>query len=91
VQGQKKIRKLLREHGRFGQIGYIWKAEGEANSEEEAHSDDSQDEDTQNGLLGVDKLREAINTAGSCASQQTTSTQKTKMAKRKARDMAVQE
>jgi len=91
VQGQKKIRKLLREHGRFGQMGCIWKAEGEANSEEEANSDDSQDEDAQNGLLGVDKLREAINTAGSCASQQTTSTQKTKMAKHKARDMAVQE
>jgi len=50
VQGQKKIRILLREHGRFGQIGYIWKAE------EEANSDDSQDEDAQNGLLGVDKL-----------------------------------
>ena len=91
VQGQKKICKLLREHGRFGQIGCIWKADGEANSEEEANSDDSQDEDAQNGLLGVDKLREAINTAGSCASQQTTSTQKTKMAKRKVRDMAVQE
>ena len=89
MQGQKKIRKLLREHGRFGQIGYIWKAEGEANSDEQANLDDSQDEDAQNGLLGVDKLREAINTTGSCASQQTTSTQKTKLAKCKARDMTV--
>ena len=85
VQGAKKIRKLLREHGQFGEIGYIWKAE------EKTNSDDSQDEDAQNGLLGVDKLREVINAGGSCASQQTTSTQKTKMAKRRARDIAVQE
>jgi len=34
---------ISREHGRFGQIGYMWKAEGEANSEEEANSDDSAD------------------------------------------------
>jgi len=85
VQGAKKIRKLLREHGQFGQIGYIWKIE------EKINSDDSQDEDAQKGLLGVDKLREVINAGGSCASQQTTSTQKTKMAKCRARDIAAQE
>ena len=85
VQGAKEIRKLLCEHGQCGQIDYIWKAE------EKINSGDSQDEDAQNGLLGVDKLREVINAGGSCASQQTTSTQKTKMAKRRARDIAVQE
>ena len=84
VQGAKKIKKLLQEHGRFGQIGFIWKSEGVENST------DSQDEDAQNGLLGVDKLREAIGKAHSCASKQTTSSQSTKMARRKARDLAIQ-
>jgi len=86
VQGANKIRKLLRKYRQFGQIGYgyIWKAE------EETNSDDSQDENAQSGLLGVDKLREVINAGGSCASQQTTLTQKTKMARRRAHDMLVQ-
>ena len=50
-QGAKKIKKLLQEHGRFGQIGFIWKSEGVENST------DSQDEDAQNGLLGINCAR----------------------------------
>jgi len=49
-----------------------------------------QDEDAQNGLLRVDKLREAIGKAHSCASKQTISSQSTKMAQRKVFDLATQ-
>ena len=57
VQGKKKIRKLLQEHGKFGYIGHIWpnlrKVEGVV-------SENSQDVDAQKGREGLESLRNHI-------------------------------
>jgi hypothetical protein len=66
-------------------VGKIWKAKVGS-----AQSNDSKDADAQDGLMGVDRLRNAIEQASDCKSARTTSSKSAKHAQRLARNIAIE-
>ena len=86
VRSVKKATRMLRDHLEYVLVGRIWRAE-----EGVAQSDDSQDADAQDGLLGVDRLKTAIEQASDCKSARTTSSKSVKHAQRLARNTAIEQ
>ena len=85
LRSVKKASRMLRDHLEHVLVGRIWKAEVGS-----AQSDDSQDADAQDGLMGVDRLRNAIEQASDCKSARTTSSKSAKHAQRLARNIAIE-